>query len=449
MADPMLTSLCAICHIAVPRYKCPRCGLRSCSLACTKKHKAWSECSGTRDPTTYLPPSRLRTPAGVDHDYNFLHGIERSLERAERVLVDERRLVQAEELRPVTVQEVRWKTGRDGRKRRVLVTRLLREAKTRQFERSLAHRLRKLNVEVICVPTGMTRQKENYTTLNKRTSRINWQVEWFVVDDGRVEATQGEAANATRFLSKVMDDVPLHEAYRTMLDEQQAAKRRQAKKDGRATEDQTMYYGRSPESRCWPSPATLQDPQTGLWFAYTGPSIDMWPEEKQHEYQFFLGRPQTRRPDRRVTVSPLQVTDCFRDILANTRVLEFPTIIVLRSGQMLPETYTLGPKDTLLPGPAGPHGSGGGKRKDGPAGGGGGGGGGNGGDRAAKKRKGEDEEGEVDEDGEEGSDGGGGGLVEGDVIDEQSMGEEDDEDDEDDDTSSSGTSSASEDEGDE
>ncbi|KAM3484252.1 hypothetical protein MY8738_002371 [Beauveria namnaoensis] len=446
MADPMLTSLCAICHIAVPKYKCPRCGLRSCSLACTKKHKAWSECSGARDPTTYLPPSRLRTPAGVDHDYNFLHGIERSLERAERVLVDERRLVQAEELRPVTVQEVRWKTGRDGRKRRVLVTRLLREARTRQFERSLAQRLRKLNVEVICVPTGMTRQKENNTTLNRRTSRINWQVEWFVVDDGRVEATQGEAASATRFLSKVMDDVPLHEAYRTMLDEQQAAKRRQAKKDGRATEDQTMYYGRLPESRCWPSPATLQDPQTGLWFAYTGPSIDMWPEEKQHEYQFFLGRPQTRRPDQRVTVSPLQVTDCFRNVLANTRVLEFPTIIVLRSGQMLPETYILGPKDTLSPGAAGPPGSGSGKRKDRPAGGGGGGDGGNGGDRAAKKRKGaNEEEGEVDEDGEEDSDGGGGGLVEGEVIDEQSMGEEDDNDD----TSSSGTSSESEDEEDE
>ncbi|KAF1730003.1 putative box C/D snoRNA protein [Beauveria bassiana] len=444
MADPMLTSLCAICHIEVPKYKCPRCGLRSCSLACTKKHKAWSECSGARDPTTYLPPSRLRTPAGVDHDYNFLHGIERSLERAERVLVDERRLVQVEELRPVTVQEVRWKTGRDGRKRRVLVTRLLREARTRQFERSLAQRLRKLNVEVICVPTGMTRQKENNTTLNRRTSRINWQVEWFVVDDGRVEATQGEAASATRFLSKVMDDVPLHEAYRTMLDEQQAAKRRQAKKDGRATEDQTMYYGRLPESRCWPSPATLQDPQTGLWFGYTGPSIDMWPEEKQHEYQFFLGRPQTRRPDQRVTVSPLQVTDCFRNVLANTRVLEFPTIIVLRSGQMLPETYILGPKDTLSPGVAGPQGSGSAKRKDRPAGG--GGDGGNGGDRAAKKRKGaNEEEGEVDEDGEEDSDGGGGGLVEGEVIDEQSMGEEDDNDD----TSSSGPSSESEDEEDE
>ncbi|TQV91191.1 HIT zinc finger protein [Cordyceps javanica] len=443
MADPILTSLCAICHITAPKYKCPRCGLRSCSLACIKKHKAWSECSGARDPTTYLPPSRLRTPAGVDHDYNFLHGIERSLERAERVLVDERRLVQPEELRPMTVQEVRWKTGRDGRKRKVLVTRLLREAKGRHFERFLAQKLRKLNVEVVCVPMGMSRQKENNTTLNRRTSRINWQVEWFVVEDAGVEARREqleskEEANVTRILSKVMDNVPLHEAYRTMLEEQQAAKRRQAKKDGRAIDEEPIYHGGCPDSRCWPSPATMQDPQTGLWFTCTGPSVDMWPRERQDEYQFFLARPQTRRPDQRTTVTPLQTTDCFRDSLANTRVLEFPTIVVLRRGEALPATYVMGPKDTVSLALASASGSGH-KRKSRAAGG-------KHSDRTAKKRKNEDaEEGEIDEDGGgEDTDGEAGGLVKGDVIEEQSMGEE-----EDDDTSSSGTSSGSDGDSDE
>ncbi|OAA58204.1 Zinc finger, HIT-type [Cordyceps fumosorosea ARSEF 2679] len=436
MADPMLTSLCAICHVAPPKYKCPRCGLRSCSLKCTTKHKAWSACSGTRDPTAYLPPSRLRTPAGVDHDYNFLHGIERSLQRAERVLVDERHLVHPEELRPMTVQEVRWKAGRDGRKRKVLVTRLLRDAKGRRFERFLAQRLRKLKVEVLCMPTGMTRQKENSTTLNRKTSRINWQVEWFLIDDdaeaevARAEEDEAsEACNATRVLSKVMDNVPLHEAYRTMLDEQEAAKRRQAKKDGRTIDEEPIYHGNFPKSRCLPSRTAMQDPQTGLWFTCTGPNVETWPQEKQLEYQYFLAQPQTRRPDKRLAVSPLQTTDCLRDVLTNTRVLEFPTIIVLRSGTELPESYILGPKDSISP-MAAP--SGGSKRKDGPAGG------KEAGDRAAKKRKSDDvEEGEVDE--YEDSDGGAGGLVKGAVIDEQSMDEN-----EDDDTSSSGSPSESE-----
>ncbi|ATY63472.1 Zinc HIT-type [Cordyceps militaris] len=429
MADPMLTSLCAICHVAAPKYKCPRCGLRSCSLGCAAQHKSWMSCSGARDATAYLAPSRLRTPAGVDHDYNFLHGIERSLERAERVLVDERRLVAAEELRgPATVQEVRWKAGRDGRKRRVLVTRLLRrDEAAAPVQRFLAQRLRKLNIEVVCVPAGMTRHKQNNTTLNRRTSRINWQVEWLVMVDG--------SATTTRCLSKVMDNVPLHEAYPTMLDERQAAERRQAKKDGRATDDEVPYYGTCPEARCWPSPAPMQDPHTGRWFTCAGPSIPQWPREKQLEHQFFLVRPQQhRRADRRTTVSPLPATDCLREVLANTRVLEFPTILVLRSGQTLPDTYVLGPKDTVTAAaPAAGPASGSNKRPVGGALG--------GEDRAAKRRRGgEDaEEGQVDEDGnedaEDADDAPGEGLVQGEVIDEQSM------DDEDDDTSSEGTSS--------
>lgn len=454
MADPMLTSLCAICHIATPKYKCPRCGLRSCSLACIQKHKAWSECSGARDPTRYVPPSRLRTPAGVDHDYNFLHGIEMSMERSERELIGERRLVQADELRPAKVQEVRWKTGRDGRKRKVLVTRLLREVKGRQFERFLAQKLRKLNVEVICAPMGMVRQKENNTTLNRRTARINWQVEWFVVEETttKQEKTGEEeeemeteeaptTANKTRYLSKVMDDVPMHEAYRQMLDEHEAAKKRLAKKESRATtaasdeqllQQQQFYYGQCPASRCTPSPAMLQDPHTGLWFACAGPSVDQWPYDGQREFQYFLARPQTTRPDRRVTVTPLQTTDCLRDVLANTRVLEFPTIVVLRSELTLPEaSYVLGPKDmvassTTAAAAAGPSKIHAQKRKDGLSGE---------GKSVKKQRRNDDADGNEDEGEDDDSDT---GVEEGVVIGEESMGEEDDT------TSGSETSSMSE-----
>lgn len=225
MSDPLLTSLCGICHISVPKYKCPRCGARTCSLGCIKKHKAWSECSGERDATAYVAPSKLRTPAGVDHDYNFLHGIELSVERAEKLLVEERGIVQEEELRPMTIQEVKWKPGRDGRKRKVLVTRVLREAKGRSFERHLTARLKKLNITIMCVPTGMVRQRANNTTLNRRTMRVNWQVEWMTFEDN----TDTESKKI-RALSKVMDDMPLYQAYHTFLEEEQRVKGKQSKK---------------------------------------------------------------------------------------------------------------------------------------------------------------------------------------------------------------------------
>ncbi|KAJ4122282.1 hypothetical protein NW765_005113 [Fusarium oxysporum] len=341
MADPLLTSLCGICHISTPKYKCPRCGTRTCSLACIKKHKAWSECSGERDATAYMAPSKLRTPAGVDHDYNFLHGIERSVERAEKLLVEERGIVQEEELRPMTVQEVKWKPGKDGRKRKVLVTRVLREAKGRTFERFLAARLRKLNITIVCAPLGMARQKENHTTLNRRTNRINWQVEWMVLEN-----YPDAEPKKVRMLSKVMDDVPLYEAYHTSLEEQQKAKGQQARKTPRAGTDGQVQ---DLVNYTWSSGSfALQDPSTVTWTNHNDTEPGLWPSEKieaqKKQFQFFLAKFRTPS-DKPSVVTRLDPEDCLREVLRNTRVLEFPTIWVLDQGQSLPETFTLGPKD--------------------------------------------------------------------------------------------------------
>lgn len=71
-------------HVNPPKYRCPRCSTRTCSLPCTRRHKLWSQCSGVRDPAAYLKRSELATEVAFDRDFNFITGIERSLERAER-----------------------------------------------------------------------------------------------------------------------------------------------------------------------------------------------------------------------------------------------------------------------------------------------------------------------------------------------------------------------------
>lgn len=43
-----------------------------------KRHKEWHQCSGKRDPTAKVPKAQLFTPAGIDHDFNFITSIERS-----------------------------------------------------------------------------------------------------------------------------------------------------------------------------------------------------------------------------------------------------------------------------------------------------------------------------------------------------------------------------------
>jgi hypothetical protein len=66
------------------KYRCPGCSARTCSLPCYKRHQQWAQCNGKRDPAKFVKKSQLATPAGIDHDYNFLTSIERGLEKARR-----------------------------------------------------------------------------------------------------------------------------------------------------------------------------------------------------------------------------------------------------------------------------------------------------------------------------------------------------------------------------
>jgi hypothetical protein len=71
-------------HVATPKYKCPRCSSRNCSLPCYKRHKILADCSGIRDPTAYVKKSALYTPAGVDHDFNFLSSVIMNVSKTEQ-----------------------------------------------------------------------------------------------------------------------------------------------------------------------------------------------------------------------------------------------------------------------------------------------------------------------------------------------------------------------------
>ncbi|KAH6610287.1 hypothetical protein Trco_000307 [Trichoderma cornu-damae] len=444
MADPLLTSLCSICRTSVPLYKCPRCNTRTCSLACVKKHKAWSQCNGERDQTAFVARSKLATAAGIDHDYNFLHGIEMASERAERVLVEDKGIIQKDELRPLTMEEVRWKVGRDGRRRKVLVTRLLKRQKERLADKLLASKLKKLGTVVASVPRGMTRQMENHTTVNRKSGRISWQVEWFTFEEGH--GGTGEL-NKARLLSKLSDDVPLYRGYDALLEAQAKAQGKVQKRSFRGVAQNSW------DAHWHVAGDSLQDPQTGRWFSIQTASIDAWPREKddlqRRRFQFFLESPQ-RTSKRLVTLTPIQPEECLRSVLSNTRVLEFPAIYILDEGRGLPAGFVLGPKDTTLRGEEEEeqrrrqqqqrqqqqHGA---KRKGGPQ---------RGKETGcpAKRRRPDDaedlEEGELGSDGGSDEDGGGAkdGVEADDVIAEQSLSEDEDDDTSDDEpTSSSGS----------
>lgn len=354
MSDLLLTSLCGICHVQPPKYKCPRCGARTCSQPCVKKHKKWSSCNGERDATAFVPPTKLRTDAGIDHDYNFLTKIERSVERAGKIFTEERRILPQNEGPPN--KRARLHKGQS-RGRTTL------DGGTRPWARQALGRLTSLGINVLYQPYGMSRARENMTSFNKRTQALNWQVEWCLLDPAT--ADDGTRMQPTKFLNKTLEHTPLHAGFsdcqeyarrsrmsqKEKLQEKQEAKRLLDDEQTTFDADDVDAGGKEGGVQDWETsawraaPTTVQD-HNGSWYCTEFDKRRRLTERQsrlgkdKEKYQFFLLVPGTpsREPPKLVPAEP---TDTLASILAGQDVLEFPTIYVLPAGADLPPEYQL------------------------------------------------------------------------------------------------------------
>ncbi|KAM0276980.1 hypothetical protein ACHAQH_006215 [Verticillium albo-atrum] len=396
--DPLLTTLCAICHIQPPKYKCPACDTRTCSLPCTRRHKAWSSCSGIRDATAYVPRAKLRTPAGVDHDYNFLHGIERAVQRSEREIIEERGLLAENELRPIEIRSVQWRRQKDGSKKKVLVTEVLRNggkdgggvgggsgAVRPDMSKQMRRRLATFGINVRRAPTGMARQKENGTNVHKASGRIHWQVEWLLLESGEVKGAdkkvevddddsedtdEDEETNIqkTRFLGKAMDNAPLYSAFANGRKVHLNSLRKQGEQQLRSpfdvpdpstkpktrskqTPPPAATQSQDPTTATWnPGHYVLQPHPHSAWKPYAGathfkPPAPEMEDIHKDKYSFFISPVRTASgPGAKIPVHALDATTSIAEALRNTTVLEFPTIYALPAEAALPAIFALTPK---------------------------------------------------------------------------------------------------------
>ncbi|KAJ2986236.1 hypothetical protein NUW58_g5123 [Xylaria curta] len=321
MADPLLTSLCTICRIQEPKYKCPRCGARTCSLSCVKKHKNWSSCNGERDPTVFVALDKLKTDAGIDHDYNFLTKIERSVERAERILREDREILPQGSSHPPPHKKTRLNKGQSRGKTTV-------DDGARKWDRNAMHRMRQLSIHVSSVPYGMTRSKENNTSWNRRTRTINWQVEWLFFNAGSPTAT-GSQPQPRRMLHKALDETPLCIAFaealetdrhRQMTDhervEEKKAHRRQQIQRQRP---QDLATGAWQRSSC-----LMQNHTDGSWSRLE----DADGSHIEKKFRFFVPKPKAASGEPQ-TLVPLNASDTLASLLPGRQFVEFPTIYVL------------------------------------------------------------------------------------------------------------------------
>lgn len=181
-SDPLLSDLCSIwyayeqlitpvyfwnltrcpySHANPPKYRCPRCSTRTCSLPCTRRHKLWSQCSGVRDPAAYLKRNELNTESAFDRDFNFITGIERTLERAERE-VDNRGIDLAGGAQADDGSSEGLQNPAAGRKRKHPNQGLAKG------EAAFLRGTETAAVKVLRAPKGMSRNKQNGSRLHPR-----------------------------------------------------------------------------------------------------------------------------------------------------------------------------------------------------------------------------------------------------------------------------------------
>ncbi|KAL3231080.1 Box C/D snoRNA protein 1 [Nakaseomyces bracarensis] len=165
--DDKTMVVCEVCQQVESRYKCPRCGKRSCSLDCSKRHKVESGCSGQVHDPGYIPSEVIKGADDEKKESNVL------VQRDYNYLVQMRRAVE------VKLTDGKRKNGR-----------ILREAYDPKRQRlNVADsadtvpeptRLIRRGVSCLMLPRGMQRSSQNKSKWDNSLNQFTWTVEWIV-----------------------------------------------------------------------------------------------------------------------------------------------------------------------------------------------------------------------------------------------------------------------------
>ncbi|KAF2747300.1 HIT finger domain-containing protein [Sporormia fimetaria CBS 119925] len=322
MADEaLLSDLCSICNTTKSKYRCPGCSSRTCSLPCYKKHQTWAQCTGKRDPTAYVKKSQLATPAGIDHDYNFLSSIERGLQKAER--------------------DVESKVDTS-------------ESQGSKKSRPSAKHLSDAGITVIRAPKGLSRERENRTQWSKK-KHIQWTVEWIHPDKSRTLSGVSEKAHIGQAYQYHVNDLDSQKvpAKKRKLEHQKDSTNTQSQDQSllqetdqpdepaqKKTEIEVPSDSTSSDAQALPQQTTNEpDEHTTSKSTTDQPSTfgaqasaESRPEAVQPPpptHYFFLHRPRTLSP--LPVLIPVSRDTTLQSTLRGRTILEFPTIYVFNT----------------------------------------------------------------------------------------------------------------------
>ncbi|KAL3455119.1 hypothetical protein BJX64DRAFT_298058 [Aspergillus heterothallicus] len=321
--DSLLTNLCAICHIQPPKYRCPRCSTRTCSLPCTRRHKLWSQCSGIRDPAAYLRRSELASESAFDRDFNFITSIERRIERAEREAEDRGVDVSGKRVRDAAVVGLEHEDLEQGEKERQWNNRNKRKRGPdnglTRGEAGFVRRAREGGVKVIKAPAGMSRGRVNGSKWHNKQKCLLWTVEW-VTEEGTRRFNSVETCSVAEAYNRVF---PLSKEERNNRGESQTAEQQEGEQSTEITQEPESDVPKTAPQSTTEPPETQPTPQDAT--LNTGSDTPNF----HRKIYLYLHRPRTAT--KQPVLCPLLPNATLADSLRGRTVLEFPTIYVLRT----------------------------------------------------------------------------------------------------------------------
>ncbi|KAK5224516.1 hypothetical protein LTR99_004781 [Exophiala xenobiotica] len=122
---------------------------------CDLRHKSWAQCSGIRNPAAYRKRADLATSASIDQDFNFITSVERTLQKADELVLDKGLDLAPAGLRPNAPES----------------------------KRKFALEVEQRGIRLIKAPKGLSRSKENTSRWDGRQHKcIMWTTEWMFHD---------------------------------------------------------------------------------------------------------------------------------------------------------------------------------------------------------------------------------------------------------------------------
>lgn len=261
-----------------------------------------------------------------------MHSIEHRIERSEKTIVQDRKIIDKNELRIA-------RNG-DGRRHREIKLQT-------KGEEAIENMLIKMGTRVHRAPNGMKRRKENNTSWSKNQRIISWQVEWI---------REGDAARVlhkmpgSRSVGVVYDEWREEERRRNMNEAEIKADKKRKADEVKVRQKKRARMERETRLDITSPKKPLQDAETGAWsISPTSPQRSNSPEGKDpalpapRKYNDFLylHRPLTPSSYPKVLV-PINPAKTLTEILRRRELMEYPTIYVFEKGpENLPHEFML------------------------------------------------------------------------------------------------------------